>query len=131
MDLAFHADPRGDQFYALKTFRKNGEPVATPIWLAPAGGRWYAYTPARTGKASRIEHTARVEVAPSDFHGAPRGEWVPGRALVLRGAQASTARRVLRAKYGIKFRFFELVMLLGRRRRHGGPGVGLQIVLDE
>ena len=128
--LAFRADPRGDQFYALKTFRRDGSAVATPIWLAPAGGHWYAYTPVRSGKVGRIARTPHVEVAASDFQGAPRGDWWTGQARILTGRSVATARRALRAKYGMKFRLFVLVTLIGRPRRRGGCAVGLEITAE-
>lgn len=96
MNLAFQADPRGDQFYALTTFRRDGSAVSTPIWLAPAGGRWYGYTPARSGKVRRIARNENIEVASSDFHGEPRGDWRTGRARILPRSQLSTAKRALR-----------------------------------
>lgn len=131
MTLAFQADPQGDQFYALRTFRRDGSPVSTAIWLAQAGGRWYGYTPARSGKVRRISRDPRVQVAPSDFHGKPRGDWRAGRARILRPPQLLAARRALTAKYGVKFRLFVVVTLLGRARRRGGRAVGLEITFDD
>jgi len=130
MALQFRANPRGDQFYALTTYRRNGSEVSTPIWLAPAGGYWYGYTPGRSGKARRIAHTPAVRVAVSDFHGRPLGTWRSGHARLLPRSELSTAKRALRAKYGMQFRVFMLVTLLGRLRRRGGHAVGLEIDLD-
>src|SRR5699024_5451874 len=130
MALQFRAIPRGDQFYALTTYRRNGSAVSTPIWLAPAGGYWYGYTPGRSGKARRIAHTPAVKVAISDFHGRPLDTWRSGHARLLPPSELSTARRALRTKYGMQFRVFMLVTLLGRLRRRGGRAVGLEIDLN-
>jgi hypothetical protein len=118
------------EYFALRTYRADGSAVAVPIWLAPAGERLYAYTPARTWKVRRISGDPRVEVASSDFHGAPDGPWRTGRARVLGPRELRTARRALAAKYGSRFWFFTLIVFAGRPRRRGGRAVGLEITLD-
>lgn len=55
-----------DQAYlALTTFRRNGAPVATPVWFAQEDQRLYIMTGADTGKVRRIRNNAQVEVAPA------------------------------------------------------------------
>lgn len=125
--MAFSNDPDGDQFFALRTYRADGSPVSTPIWLAPAGGRWYGYTPGRSWKVRRIRSNSQVDVARSTFDGTPTGPWRAGAARVLPADRLGTAKRALTAKYGNKFRVFALTTLLGRFRRHGGRAVGLEI----
>ncbi|WP_280434505.1 PPOX class F420-dependent oxidoreductase [Nocardia carnea] len=125
--MAFTNDPDGDRFFALRTFRGDGTAVSTPIWLAPAGDRWYGYTPERSWKVRRIRANPRVEVARSTFDGTPTGPWRSGTALVLPRDQVRRARQALTTAYGNKFRIFVLVTLLGRLRRHGGRAVGLEI----
>ena len=127
--MRFRHDTSGEEFYALTTFRRDGSAVSTPIWLAPAEDRWYAFTPSRSGKVTRLRRDPRVQVAPSDFRGEPAGGATEGTAHVLPDTQLRTATRALTAKYGWKFRFFRLVSWLGRGRRRGGPPVGLEIVL--
>lgn len=116
-----------DEYYALRTFRKDGSAVCTPIWLAPAGGQLYAYTPARSWKVRRIRRDPRVEFAPSDFHGVPHAAWRSGQARVLPAAELRTAKRAMTAKYGNKFRWFTIITLLGRARKRGGRAVGIEI----
>lgn len=128
--MAFRTDTGGDQFFALRTFRADDTPVTTPVWLAPAGGYWYCYTPGRSWKVRRIQANPQVDVARSDFHGRPSGPVVPGRARVLLGGQLRVARRALARKYGLKFRVFTAIMLVTRYRKSMGPAVGLQITLD-
>jgi uncharacterized protein len=125
------ADPAGDRFFALRTFRRDGSVTSTPIWLAPSGGRWYAYTPNRSWKIKRIRQDDRVEIAASNFNGEPRGQWRTGRADILLGTKLRHAKRALIAKYGNQFRMFEVVTLLGALRKHGGRAVGLEITLDD
>lgn len=117
------------EYYALKTFRASGVPVITPIWLARDRGRWYGYTPSRSGKVSRIRRSGRVAVAPSNFFGDPCSDWVEGSARILPAQHLRTAKRALTAKYGHRFRWFTIVTLIGRGRRRGGRPVGLEITL--
>lgn len=127
--MSRRADPAGDRFFALRTLRRDGSIAATPIWLAPAGGRWYAYTPNRSWKVTRIRRNPRVEVAASDFEGRPFGPWHRGRARELPRRESHIATRALTAKYGNRFRLFRIVTLLGALRKHGGRGIGLEITL--
>ncbi|WP_459546835.1 PNPOx family protein [Nocardia sp. X0981] len=125
--MAFTDDPDGDQFFALRTFRADGSPVTTAIRLASAGGRWYGYTPGRSGKVRRVLADPRVEVARSTFDGTPTGPWCPGTAQVLSAGGLWTAKRAMTTKYGMKFRLFALTVLLGGFRPNGGRAVGLEI----
>ncbi|WP_168200630.1 PPOX class F420-dependent oxidoreductase [Allokutzneria sp. NRRL B-24872] len=115
------------EYFALRTYKKDGSAVTGPIWLAPSGDRLYGYTPSRSWKVKRLRRDPRVEFAPSDFHGTPCGEWRSGRARVLPPAELRTAKRAMTAKYGNKFRWFTIVLLLGRGRRNGGAAVGIEI----
>ncbi len=128
--MSRRADPAEDRFFALRTFRRDGSVAATPIWLAPDGGRWYDYTPNRSWKVTRIRRDSRVEIAASDFEGRPLGPWRPGRARALHRRESHIATRALTAKYGNRFRLFRVVTLVGTLRKHGGRGIGLEIALD-
>lgn len=127
--MAFRDDPGGDQFFALRTYRRDGSMASTPVWLAPAGGRWYGYTPVRSWKVVRIKRTPHVEIASSTFDGTPTGPFRPGVAHLLSGRQIRVAKRALLAKYGNRFRVFMIVTLAGRWRKRGGRAVGLEIAL--
>ena len=122
--------PAGDEYFALRTFRRDGSPVSTPIWLAPARGYLYAYTPCRSWKVRRIRHDPKVEIAPSNFAGEPHGQWRSGHARVLSVTELRIAKRAMTEKYGNKFRWFTLITLIGRPRKNGGRAVGLEIRLD-
>ncbi len=129
--LRFRADPHGDRFFALRTLRRDGSTTSIPIWLAPRDGRWYAYTPGRSWKVTRLRRDPRVRVAPATFHGEPLGPWQSGRARILPREERHLATRALTAKYGHQFRLFRFLMLVSARRAHGGPPVGLEITLGD
>ncbi|HEU5015495.1 MAG TPA: PPOX class F420-dependent oxidoreductase [Roseiflexaceae bacterium] len=103
---------QGQQFMNLITFRKNGQPVSTPVWMAQEGSRVYVMTGRNSGKIKRIRHTSRVQVEPSDRRGISRGPAVWGTARLIDGAQAQHADRLLTKKYGMLKRLFDLASML-------------------
>lgn len=117
----------GEEYVALTTYRRDATPVTTPVWAAPDGGRLYVYTPSRSGKVRRIRADPGVALAACSFDGTPHGPAVPARARVLPAPELRFARRALTAKYGFRFRWFMVVLLLGRARRAGGGSVALEI----
>ena len=64
----------------LTTLRRTGQPLTSPVSLAVREGRAYFVTAADSGKAKRLAHTDRVELAPSTTAGKPLGGTVAGRA---------------------------------------------------
>jgi PPOX class probable F420-dependent enzyme len=111
----------GDERYvSLTTFRRSGEAVSTPVWVARDGDALAVLTPDGTGKVKRLRHDARVELRPCSRTGrvAPGTPATPGRATVLPGsAQAGHAVDLLRAKYPLEYRVFMAVERLARRGR--------------
>jgi PPOX class probable F420-dependent enzyme len=85
------------------TFRRDGTPVGTPMHLAAAADGQHAYfrTWHTTGKAKRLRHDSRVELAPSTARGRAVGASVPATARLLEGAEASTAARLLAARHPV------------------------------
>lgn len=106
-----------EKYVNLETYRKTGAPVRTPLWFAEENGLLYIYSLADAGKVKRIRNNPIVRVAPCDFRGNLKGDWVNGRARLLDGAEADRANSRLDQKYGIMKRFGNLTSkLLGRKR---------------
>ncbi|MEM7117248.1 MAG: PPOX class F420-dependent oxidoreductase [Chloroflexota bacterium] len=104
------------QYIALETFRKNGTGVVTPVWQTPEDGKLYVWTEANSWKVKRIRNNGRVRVAASDARGTPESDWVEAQAKVLNSEgdfRAQNGR--MAAKYGLFFRFFQLVYKLRGR----------------
>ena len=80
----------------LTTYRRNGDPVATPVSVAVAGDRAWFVTAADSGKAKRLARNPEVTLAPCTVGGKPLGQPVGGRARLLRGQDRRRARRRLR-----------------------------------
>lgn len=98
----------GQEFMNLTTFRKNGQPVPTPVWFAQDGERLYVMTVDNTGKVKRVRNSSRVQVGPSDRRGNPTGPLAEGTARILSSAEAQRANALLGQKYGWMKRMFDL-----------------------
>jgi PPOX class probable F420-dependent enzyme len=96
------------RYAVLTTYRRNGQPVATPVWFALDGDRAVFFTGPRTGKAKRIRNNPHVEMAPSTARGKAIGPSVSVTARLLGGAEAAAAARALEAKYGWQWRLWSL-----------------------
>jgi uncharacterized protein len=99
MANATHGDPR---YIALTTYRREGRPVTTPVWLVALEGRIYVFTANSTGKAKRVRATGRVRFAPCSMNGRRiLGEWREGTARVVHDeALRQRALAALQRKYG-------------------------------
>lgn len=103
-------------FVALTTFRRNGDAVPTPVWIAVDGDALVVTTPAGSGKVKRLRRDPRVELRPcSRFGAVPDGApVVAGVAKVVATDDASS--RALRAKYGWQYRLITTLEKLASRR---------------
>ncbi len=71
-------------FVSLTTYRKNGQPVATPLSkLTIHNDKLYLVTGAMTGKMKRLKHTKQVQIAPCKHDGTITGEVVDAEARIL------------------------------------------------
>jgi PPOX class probable F420-dependent enzyme len=103
---------------SLTTFRKDGTPVATPVWASKAGEHLYVWTETDAGKTKRLRNSGRVLLAPCDSRGGLQGAQVEGTAVVLDAASDVERLKTLhRAKYGLQFRLFDGFASLFRRAR--------------
>ena len=129
-------------YVRLTTFRRDGTPVPTPVWVvadrAELGGRendLLVTTGTGTGKAKRLRHTPRVLLAPCDARGrvAAGTEEVEAVAEVLTDPAAHERTRVLLVrKYPVGGRALGLarratVALARLRRRPPVPEATLRI----
>ena len=105
----------------LTSFRRDGTPVPTPVWVMPADPDWpgtagdqlWVWVNPTSGKVKRLRRDGACTVAPSSVRGEPLGRAVPAVGRVL---PASSVDRVLTAlvrKYGLRGRFSTLGPRLG------------------
>jgi PPOX class probable F420-dependent enzyme len=98
----------------LVTYRRDGRPVPTPVWAAPAGGVLYLRSERASGKVKRLRRDPRVLVAPCTVRGRPLGPPFEAHGRVLDGKDELIAERALAARYGLGRELFELTMDLIR-----------------
>jgi len=88
------------RFVSLTTYRRNGEPIATPVWIV-ADHAGAAYVVSRgPGKVKRIAHNPAVTLAPCTMQGKVKGSAVSGRAEAMGTDVPADVRRLLVRKYG-------------------------------
>jgi PPOX class probable F420-dependent enzyme len=107
----------GQNYLNLETLRKNGTPVATPVWFAETDGTLYVYSLAESGKMKRVRNNPRVRIAPCDMRGRVNGAWVTGTARLLEGDEARRANDLLNKKYWFGKRLLDLFAALRIPRR--------------
>ena len=94
-------DQFGDQKYInLQTFRKNGNPVNTPVWFVVSEQKLYVVTRELTGKVKRVKNNHDVKIALCTFGGKLKGEWISGKAEKITGEEADKAISLRNKKYG-------------------------------
>ena len=120
-----------NRYIALTTFRRDGTPVTTPVWVADLGDGTVGFTTsAGSGKVKRLRHTPAVVVAPCNARGVipPDAASWNGSARVARGADHARVRAAIAARYGWQLR---LIDLAGRLRRRTSDEVGVVVSFPE
>jgi PPOX class probable F420-dependent enzyme len=116
---------KGQRYFLLESYRRDGTPVRTPLWFVEHGGEMAFYTMAASGKVKRLARNPRVRVAPCTARGTVTGAWVDGTARRLEGAEAEQVYALLNRKYGWQRRLLNLLVRLRPR-----PRVSYAIRLD-
>ena len=115
------------KYLSLTTFRKDGTPVATPVWLVRDGDTLRVITQADSGKAKRLRSSPRVLLAPCDARGTIKGAQVEGTAVLQDAAETARTAQLIEKRYGL---LGKLLMWRSRRatRKPGAAGqVGIRV----
>ncbi|WP_322857725.1 PPOX class F420-dependent oxidoreductase [Mycobacterium shigaense] len=117
------ADLKDQKFVSLSTFKRNGDAVASAMWIVGDGELLWAWTPADAWKVKRIRRDPRVILAPCGRTGKVR----PGQPVVDATAEVVTdadqvarVESLVKRKYGVEFRLvtlIEAVLARGRKPR--------------
>ncbi|KZB81778.1 PPOX class F420-dependent oxidoreductase [Amycolatopsis regifaucium] len=90
----------------LKTFKRDGTAVGTPVNIAVEGDHAFLRTYDAAWKAKRMRNDPRVEIAPSTFRGIPTGDAVRGHVRLLDCDEARHAAECLAEKHRLLHGFF-------------------------
>lgn len=109
------------RYALLRSYRKNGEPVDTPIWFAVEQNS-IVFRTKRGPKTARMRAHPRVELTACDYRGRKSsGATVfTGTATILDGAAAADANRVLHRRYGWQWNLVPLIRIPGVTQVHAG-----------
>jgi PPOX class probable F420-dependent enzyme len=111
-----------ERFISLTTFRKTGDAVSTPVWIARDGDDLVVTTPAMSGKVKRLHNSARVEMRVCDRMGRVK-EGAPvihGTAEIESGADVTAKlNTIFAAKFRVEYRIFMAIERLGKQGRKG------------
>ena len=91
-------------YVLLTTFKKDGTPVPTPVWVVRHGDELRVWTAPEAGKVKRIRRSAKVQVGPCGMRGKPYGPSVVAIATMLTQSDADQVLDALVQKYGLRGR---------------------------
>lgn len=118
--LAQRLEELHDTRYALlRSFRRDGSAVDTPIWFALDGDTVVFRT--KIGpKTRRLALCPDVELVPCDYRGRcrPGTVTVAGRATILSGDEAEAANRRLHRRYGWQWNVIPMIQIPGVTNVH-------------
>ena len=123
-----HVELADEPFISITTFKRDGTPVSTPVWVAGDDGRLLVHSAADTWKVKRIRRDTHVRVAACGATGKVRGEAFEGEATIL--ADTSLVEALEARKYGLIYRVISLIRALIRvlRRQPVPESVTIEIV---
>ncbi|TCO56610.1 PPOX class F420-dependent oxidoreductase [Actinocrispum wychmicini] len=114
-ELARLADGK---YVLVTTFRRDGTPVGTPVWVCRDGESLVFSSGRSTGKVKRLRRDNSVELAACDIRGMSTGAVVKAKAELLDATDAGRIHRLLARKYG----FIARLTFWGSRLRRGREG---------
>ncbi|SCD83178.1 PPOX class F420-dependent oxidoreductase [Streptomyces sp. DvalAA-19] len=115
------------EYVSLTTYRKDGTPVATPVWAAVDGEALYVWTRSDSWKVKRLRNNTAVTVTVCDVRGriAEGAPGAQGTARLLDAEETRGVRKLLARKYTWKFWLVDWPATVARlgKRPHTGIAV--------
>jgi len=107
-------------YVSFTSFRKDGTPVSSPVWIAPADGKLYFFSEVGAYKVKRIRRNPSVTLQPCDIRGklTPGSPVVEGSARILDFADSPQVRKVMNRKYWLLGPLSEFGVWLTRRQQN-------------
>jgi PPOX class probable F420-dependent enzyme len=119
------------RYVSLTTFRKDGTPVATPVWIVEDDGLLFVWTGIRSGKARRIRNDPHVTIAACDYRGRTDGSVAHSAvARVVPRDDLPGVWALMRSKYGWQLRGSLLSGRLNARLRRRPIDPSSQVFLE-
>ena len=104
------------RYIRFTNFRRSGEAVSTPVWIAPFGDEVVFSSNPTAGKVKRLRNDPRVEISASDMRGnvASGTDVVAGTARLLPEGEHAAADAAMRRKYGWQWKMLGLSQSIRR-----------------
>jgi len=93
-------DIKSQKYISLETYRKNNQPVKTPVWFVIKDNLVYVVTREQTGKVKRLRNNLQVKFALCSMKGKITGELISGSAKILSEQETKEAVMMRDKKYG-------------------------------
>lgn len=124
-----------ERYISFTSYKRDGQPVDVPVWVADDDGQLLFTTPASSFKVKRLSRNPAVAVRPCDMRGrvapdAPR--WTGTAEVVTDPDRVAAAHRAVGAKYGIQHTLTRLAEKVRRvvKRVEGGDAA-IHLHLDD
>jgi len=114
-----------EQYLSITTFKRDGTPVSTPVWVAGENGNLLVISEADSWKVKRIRRNGHVRVAPCSARGALRGDPIEAEATIDK--DTTTVEKLLAQKYGWMYRTYMCFSALARTLRRQSTPTGVTI----
>ncbi len=101
-------DLQSQKYISLETYKKNNQPVRTPVWFVIQSNLVYVVTREKTGKVKRIKNNPNVKISVCTFNGKSTRNWISGKATKVLGEESETAIKLRKQKYGFMTRIAQL-----------------------
>lgn len=105
------------RYALLRTYRRDGTTVDTPIWFV-IDGRTVLFRTKIGPKTRRMQARPDVELTPCDHRGNRLGAAVPGRARALASDEAQQGNTMLHRRYGWQWNIVPLLKIPGVTNVH-------------
>ncbi|MFX1571912.1 MAG: PPOX class F420-dependent oxidoreductase [Promethearchaeota archaeon] len=98
------------KYVSLITYKKNGDPIVTPVWFVEQNEKIYFVTLQGRYKFKRIKNNPSIKIASSSMRGKPKGEYFDGIARILSDDESKLIIELFKKKY----RMFKLMFKVDR-----------------
>ena len=121
-------DPATARYVSLATYRRNGQEVRTPVWLAKFDGNYYLFSEGKAGKVKRIRANGRARLAACDLKGRIRSGWLEAQGRIVEEAELiEKVYAALRQKYRWQMKIGDFFSKIGGRY-HKRAIIELQVI---
>ena len=119
----------GAKYISLTTYKKDGTPVATPVWVAAHENHYYVITGGASGKVKLIRNNPKVKIAVCDVRGRITGPSTEATASLLDTPGTKLVEQLMSRKYRLTYTFMNLAGKLRLRKTSASESQGIKLTL--